>query len=396
MSKQHGHQRRFLKPERDLHRHGHRQRGATGNATLTVSITAVNDDPAVTGLPTDITVIENTASNVDLSAVTLIDVDSGGSSITLTLTVGDGTLSASDVGGVAVTGSGTGVLTLSGTAANIDAFLNTASNIKYTGIADATGNDAAFLTLTANDGGATGAGGSGTVVLGTVNIDIAAIVPTVTSVTSAKANGTYGIGVTIEISVTFSHSVTVTGTPQLTLETGGVDRTINYTGGTGTDTLTFTYTAQAGDVAGDLDYTGTNALTLNGGTIKRGTTDAALTLPAPGAAGSLGANKALVIDTGAPSAPSTPDLSGSDSGSSSTDNVTNDTTPTFTGTAEANSTVTVYSSVSGALGTTTADGSGNWSYTSGRARRRRPHHHGDGDRRRGQHKHRLGGARRNH
>ncbi|MGQ8335704.1 Ig-like domain-containing protein [Sunxiuqinia sp. A32] len=70
-------------------------------------------------------------------------------------------------------------------------------------------------------------------------------------------------------------------------------------------------------------------------------------------------------DTVAPSAPSNPDLaSGSDSGSSSTDNITNDTTPTFTGTAEANATVTIISSVAGSLGTTTADGSGNWSFTS--------------------------------
>ena len=45
----------------------------------------------------------------------------------------------------------------------------------------------------------------------------------------------------------------------------------------------------------------------------------------------------------APSAPSIPDLSAdSDTGSSSTDNITTDTTPTFTGTAEAGSTVTLY------------------------------------------------------
>ena len=72
------------------------------------------------------------------------------------------------------------------------------------------------------------------------------------------------------------------------------------------------------------------------------------------------------VDRDAPAAPSTPDLSAaSDSGASSSDNVTNDNTPTFTGTAEANSTVAIISSVSGTLGTTTADGAGNWSYTAG-------------------------------
>ena len=49
------------------------------------------------------------------------------------------------------------------------------------------------------------------------------------------------------------------------------------------------------------------------------------------------------IDTAPPAAPSTPDLTAaSDTGSSSTDNVTKNTTPTFQGTAEANSTVTIY------------------------------------------------------
>ncbi|MBI5311121.1 MAG: hypothetical protein HZB14_08905, partial [Actinobacteria bacterium] len=43
---------------------------------------------------------------------------------------------------------------------------------------------------------------------------------------------------------------------------------------------------------------------------------------------------------------------------------TNDTTPTVSGTAEANSTVSVYDDVT-LLGTATADGSGNWSYTPG-------------------------------
>ncbi|WP_037457713.1 DUF4347 domain-containing protein, partial [Shewanella sp. HN-41] len=69
-------------------------------------------------------------------------------------------------------------------------------------------------------------------------------------------------------------------------------------------------------------------------------------------------------DRDAPLAPSGLDLAtASDSGISSTDNLTSDTTPTLTGSAEANSTVTLSSSVDGALGTTTADGAGNWSFT---------------------------------
>src|SRR6185436_8124103 len=101
--------------------------------------------------------------------------------------------------------------------------------------------------------------------------------------------------------VSFSESVLVTGTPQLTLETGATDRVVNYTSGSGSSTLTFNYTVQAGDTSSDLDYLSTTALVLNGGTIKDAAgNNAVLTLTAPGAAGSLGANKDLVIDTSSP------------------------------------------------------------------------------------------------
>jgi hypothetical protein len=95
--------------------------------------------------------------------------------------------------------------------------------------------------------------------------------------------------------------VTVTGTPQLTLETGGTDRAAVYAGGSGSSTLTFNYTVTAGDISSDLDCTGADALSLNGGTIRNATGDnAILTLPAPGQAFSLGAQKAIVIDAAAP------------------------------------------------------------------------------------------------
>ncbi len=51
----------------------------------------------------------------------------------------------------------------------------------------------------------------------------------------------------------------------------------------------------------------------------------------------------VYVDTTPPVAPSVPDLvAGSDSGSSNSDNVTNDSTPTFSGTAENGATVTVF------------------------------------------------------
>ena len=81
--------------------------------------------------------------------------------------------------------------------------------------------------------------------------------PAVTNVTSAKADGTYPVEEVIDVTVTFSETVTVTGTPQLTLETGTTDRVVNFLSGSGSATLTFRYTVQAGDTSNDLDYTGT-------------------------------------------------------------------------------------------------------------------------------------------
>ena len=54
---------------------------------------------------------------------------------------------------------------------------------------------------------------------------------------------------------------------------------------------------QAGDTSTDLEYLATNALTLNGGTIKDNlTVDVILTLPPLASANSLGGSKAIVID----------------------------------------------------------------------------------------------------
>ena len=122
--------------------------------------------------------------------------------------------------------------------------------------------------------------------------------PTVSNVTSTTSDGTYNAADEIAITITFTEVVNVTGTPQLTLETGGTDAVVNYSSGTGTTTLTFTYTVASGNTSSDLDYASTSALALNSGTIKDNALNAAtLTLASPGASGSLGANKALVIDT---------------------------------------------------------------------------------------------------
>jgi hypothetical protein len=155
-----------------------------------------------------------------------------------------------------------------------------------------------FFLVDAGGGGDDGGGDDGGVdAKPDAVIDAPPGAATVTGVSSTATDGYYKAAATISIQVTFSAAVTVTGTPTLALNTGV---TVNYASGSGTTTLTFTYTVATGNASADLDYTTTSALSVNGGTIKNGTNDAFLTLPAPGATGSLGANKALVIDAVTP------------------------------------------------------------------------------------------------
>ncbi len=112
--------------------------------------------------------------------------------------------------------------------------------------------------------------------------------PTVTNVTSDKANGSYTVGEVIDIDVTFSEAVTSTGNVTVTLETGTTDRTCTFTVSSGT-TGTCNYTVQSGDISGDLTV---NSIT---GTVADAAGNALSTPATPTT--NLAANKALVIDT---------------------------------------------------------------------------------------------------
>ena len=152
------------------------------------------------------------------------------------------------------------------------------------------------------------------------------VAPSITTVSSTKTNGAYKEGDIITVTVALSEVVNVTGTPQLTLETGTSDAVVDYKSGTGTNTLSFDYTIAAGQNSADLDYVSTNSLTLNSGTVKDAAlNNATLTLSSPGASGSLGDNKAIVVDTTVPTIAITSNTSGVSDGS-----VTNDTTIALT------------------------------------------------------------------
>ena len=123
----------------------------------------------------------------------------------------------------------------------------------------------------------------------------------VTSVSGA--DGAYKEDGSVLITINFAEPVTVSGIPQLALSTGNsIDGAADYTSGTGTAALTFTYTVLDGDNTSDLAYTGTDALSLNGGTIRNtvGNRVADLTLPGVSAPASLSGSSAVVLDTTVP------------------------------------------------------------------------------------------------
>jgi uncharacterized repeat protein (TIGR02059 family) len=135
-------------------------------------------------------------------------------------------------------------------------------------------------------------------------VSVAVSRPTVTSILSDKASGSYAAGETIDIQLGLTEVVTVdttSGTPTLKLELGATDRTASYQSGTGTNELTFRYVVQAGDLSSDLDYHATDPFKLNGGTIKDGDGNNVITtLPTAGSAGSLSSVEAIIIDASPP------------------------------------------------------------------------------------------------
>lgn len=121
--------------------------------------------------------------------------------------------------------------------------------------------------------------------------------PSATVNTTAVSNASYTVGDTIYIDITFDNPVAVTGAPRLQLA-AGVECYAYYVSGSGTNTLTFAYTVDWNENAADLDYSGTDALDLNGGTIRDGfNNNVVLDLATPGEAHSLSANCDVAIDT---------------------------------------------------------------------------------------------------
>lgn len=142
----------------------------TDISTLTITINGANDYPTINGtLAASITAIEDVASNVDFSAISILDVDSP--TVAIKLTTSEGTLAATSGSGVTVGSSGTGTLTLTGSKFDVSSFLKTASNVQYTSAANDNGAPGATITVSYQDN----AMGATFLTLGTVNVNITAV-----------------------------------------------------------------------------------------------------------------------------------------------------------------------------------------------------------------------------
>lgn len=123
----------------------------------------------------------------------------------------------------------------------------------------------------------------------------------VTEVRAINEDGVYGLGGTIDINVSFSGDISVTGSPVLYMETGRSGAMAIATSVHG-NTITFTYTVGTNDNNANLDYVGTSALDLKGGVVEDmdNIKGVYLALPVPGGTGSLSANNNIRIDTTPP------------------------------------------------------------------------------------------------
>ncbi|WP_417465733.1 VCBS domain-containing protein [Kordiimonas sp.] len=177
---------------------------ATLSLSSTVTVIAVNNDPTSADAPTDVTVLEDTESSVDLSDITFDDPDSD--IITVTLTASAGTFSSPADGegvgsGVTETLLNSTTISLVGTATDITSYLDDTDAIQYTGAENVNGEDAATITITANDDD-----GSGDVTLDTINLDITAVndTPVFAGLDGTPSFTEEGAEVTLDSNVTVS------------------------------------------------------------------------------------------------------------------------------------------------------------------------------------------------
>lgn len=279
-------------------------------------------------------------------------VVAGSGSIEIRNEDADAPFESIDVGQVTISGTGSSTVVEIDPVSNFDINTNYSVAIPEGAFVDAAGNLSAEVP--ASD-----------YVFRTVDA------PVVTNVSFAST-GPYKAGSVIVVDLQFSELLDMTGAgvaPTIKLGMGANGSPAQVTADFetlsngppgGSDTMRFAYIVQPGDT--DMDGVAVIANSLDFGDatlIGRSTTQQALTYHD----GLTGTAPGQAVDTLAPEAPQELDLvAASDSGVLDDDNVTNVTEPEFSGTGEADALIEVFVSTT-LLGTTSADGNGDWSVT---------------------------------
>ncbi|MFA6145246.1 MAG: hypothetical protein WC691_10650, partial [Sulfuricurvum sp.] len=127
-------------------------------------------------------------------------------------------------------------------------------------------------------------------------------VPILTSINIVSATGVLNsilnTGDNVSVKATMNEIVTVSGTPQIALNIGGVIVKADYVSGSGTKELTFTYTILSGQTDANGISIDVNALTLNGGTINNTSSTSAILNYLV-----VADNGSYIVDTTPPSTP---------------------------------------------------------------------------------------------
>jgi hypothetical protein len=386
---------------------------ASGALPVTIDTTA----PTAPSTPDLTAASDNGVSNTDnitsITTPTFVGTAEAGATVTLLdggASIGTAVADTSGNWTITATALGLGAHSITATATDVAGNLGTASGpLTVTIVTNSAAPSIPDLVATSDSGvsntdnitkvvrptftGTAGAGSTvtlfdGTTVIGTGRANAAGVWTITVPAISALANGTHNITATAKdttgnvspasgpLTVVIDTTAPIApSTPDLTASSDtGISNTDDITSNR---TPTFTGTAEAGstvtlysgtanvgsgvaDANGNWSITTTSALGNGIRSITAKATDAA------GNVGPASAALSVTIDS-TPPAVGRPDLvAASDSGRSNTDNITNATTPTFTGTAEAGSTVTLLDSITGtpvAIGSTTATSAGTWTIT---------------------------------
>ncbi|MCW7540952.1 Ig-like domain-containing protein, partial [Aquabacterium sp. A7-Y] len=200
---------------------------------------------------------------------------------------------------------------------------------------------------------------AGTDTLGTVSGDTNPSILGLSLASTGQVPGSsLNAGDTVLVSLRVSEPVMVTGVPRLALDLGGQPVEATYAGGSGTGTLTFSYTVQAGQTDADGLSIPADALVLAGGSIRAADDGQALILTHA----SLEPQPGYKVDTTAPGVTLTGALDdvGLLTGNLVAGGSTDDTSLLLSGSCEAGATVQVYDG-STLLGTAVVSGTG-WTY----------------------------------